>query len=173
MIKEIIGSRFGRLVVLQLDGFYISPKGQKQQLCLCICDCGNYTRARVHQLKSGQTRSCGCLHKETFTFRTHGDSKTRLYRIWCAMRDRCSRQGAINFKYYGGKGIEVCKEWNEDYQAFKKWALSNGYRDDLTIDRINSDIGYRPENCCWITRQENAIKAVKKREENKRKCIKT
>ena len=84
----------------------------------------------------------------------HGMSKTRLYRAWTNMRDRCNRKNDKEYKHYGGKGIKVCDEWQNNFEAFMKWALSNGYDDTLTIDRIDTSGNYEPQNCRWITRKE-------------------
>jgi len=102
----------------------------------------------------------------------HGGSRTRLYDIWCNMKQRCYNPGAENYKYYGGKGITVCPEWLNDYIAFKTWALANGYKEGLTIDRIKSNGNYEPSNCQWITQEENARKASKnlKRKGKEKSC---
>jgi len=93
---------------------------------------------------------------------THGDCVTgkitRLYRAWQNMKWRCLNPNTINYHRYGGRGIIVCKEWKNSYLNFKKWAVSNGYKDGLSIDRIDNDKGYSPINCQWITRVENTIK---------------
>lgn len=92
----------------------------------------------------------------------HGGSKDRLNTIWRGMRQRCNNHNLPKFKYWGGKGITFHKEWN-DYETFKRWALNSGYNDTLTIDRINSDLGYYPENCRWVTVSQNTIHALNKR----------
>ena len=113
-------------------------------------------------------QSCGCANKQlkSKTGMIHGDAKrgqvTRLYRIWRNMKERCERPSNSWYKYYGGKGVKVCKEWQE-YKNFKKWALENGYQDDLTIDRIDSDWDYCPENCQWLSASENYSKASDER----------
>lgn len=151
-LKDISGKRYGRLVAIgrvRLNENHLS-------VWLCKCDCGNYCEVPLSGLTGGKTRSCGCLHKETFNRNKHKESKTRLYRIWAAMRDRCNRPGSINYKWYGGKGVKVCEEWSNDYESFRDWALANGYEDGLTIDRIDSEKDYCPSNCRWLTRSENA-----------------
>ena len=97
----------------------------------------------------------------------HGDTKSRLHNIWGKMKQRCSNPNDKYYCYYGGKGIRVCDEWNNSYVAFKEWAMNNGYADNLTIDRINPEDGYRPANCRWITKSENsrhALECIRKRE---------
>lgn len=91
--------------------------------------------------------------------RTHGMSRTRLYRIWCGMKSRCQEGSKISHKIYFGKGIVVCKEWKEDFISFYEWAMDNGYSEDFVLDRINPDGNYEPSNCQWITKSENSAKA--------------
>lgn len=144
---DITGQRFGRLLVLErYDG-----KRWK-----CVCDCGNITFSDSYQLRHGVTQSCGCLHKELCgdQHRTHGKTRTRLYRIRLKMKERCYRQSNDNFRWYGALGITICEEWLKSYEVFEQWALSHGYDDNLTIDRIDPEKGYCPENCRWVTIQE-------------------
>lgn len=155
-LKDVSWMRFGRLVAIKRVGM----NRYRQSIWECSCDCGNYVNVSIGQLTSGQTQSCGCLHKETFNRTTHNESKTRLYRIWRAMRERCNYHKAINYKWYGAKGVSVCRDWNE-FKRFRDWALSNGYRDDLSIDRIDPNGNYEPSNCRWIEREENARIAAK------------
>lgn len=157
---ELKGERFGRLTVLRETG---CEKGY--YVWECMCDCGTIHHAKGFQLKAGQVKSCGCLRKIRLIERntTHGKKDTRLYTIWCGMKERCNNINSINYKWYGEKGVSICKEWIHDFQAFYNWALSNGYEDGLTIDRIESDKGYSPENCRWITRSENTMRANLKR----------
>ena len=144
---DITGQRFGRLTVV---------KRYDVTRWLCRCDCGNETYSDSYQLRKGITKSCGCLQKELCgnQHRKHGFTKTRLYRIYYRMKERCYRPTNDNYKYYGGLGITVCDEWLKSFITFKDWALSHGYADNLTIDRINNELGYMPSNCRWITIQE-------------------
>lgn len=166
--KDLTGQRFGRLIVIERSGTHVSPNGHTTPLWRCKCDCGNEAIVKSCNLYQHITLSCGCYHKETFTHATHGRSRTRLYRIWCAMKDRCNRPGAINYKWYGGSGVKVCDEWSNSFTAFSEWAKSSGYKDDLTIDRIDSSRGYEPNNCRWITREENARIAARQMQDKRR-----
>ena len=155
--NDITGRKFGRLVVLGLD--HVTDSGRTYWLC--ECDCVDRTRVVVRRdgLVSGTTLSCGCLHREELTERLtkHGMSRSRLYKIWQGMRDRCENKNNPRYDDYGGRYIDVCPEWG-DFENFRDWAMSNGYSDDLSIDRENNNLGYSPENCRWadrITQQSN------------------
>jgi len=153
---------------------------------ICRCQCGKETCVRAGHLKTGNVQSCGCLNRQRSSERMkkyreqyqegcgpnykHGDSFTRLYQTWAAMKARCSNWHHHAYRYYGQRGIIVCPEWQEDYVAFKRWALPNGYNDGLTIDRIDNDGNYEPKNCHWISLSENTARAHKGRRGKRYKC---
>ena len=147
MDKIKVGEKYGRLTILE----NYHPKSE----VLCKCDCGTIKTIKAWYVYSGNTRSCGCLlteHRRNLRYK-HGWSETRLFNIWENMRGRCYCKTNRVYKWYGGRGISICKEW-DDFVAFKDWALANGYKDDLTIDRINPLGNYEPNNCRWATKKE-------------------
>lgn len=160
---NLIGQKFGRLTAVEFCGV-VNRKARWK----CVCDCGLTVIATANNLRNGNTKSCGCLRRETASSRgkantVHGnshDNRTRLYSIWCGMRQRCSNPNHHAYYLYGKKGVRLCSEW-EDFLNFKAWALSHGYADNLSIDRIDHNGGYDPNNCRWITISENVARANK------------
>lgn len=151
-VNDLTGKKFGRLTVIKRCG----SNKNRRALWLCQCDCGNTKIILGNSLLSKSTLSCGCYNKEhSKNIHTkHSLSYTKLYKVWGGMKTRCYNPNFMYYCNYGGRGIAICKEWKDDFSNFYKWAISNGYREGLTIDRINNDGNYEPSNCRWITRAE-------------------
>jgi hypothetical protein len=150
---DMRGFRNGRLTVESSAGF--SRSGEA--MWLCICDCGNEFITSGSRLRIGKTMSCGCLRADTLrVMRTsHGNSSSRLYKVWRGMKTRCYNKNHRAYQNYGGRGITVCSEWVDNFDAFQKWAMENGFNSNLptkecTIDRIDNDKGYSPYNCRFV-----------------------
>jgi len=126
---------------------------------LCDCECGRQKEIFLNNVLDGKTKSCGCLSGRIHKGKErHGGckdyKKTRLYGIWHGMKSRCKNPNHNSYENYGGRGIKLCDEWTDDFISFEAWAVENGYTDDLTIDRIDNDGDYTPDNCKWSTRME-------------------
>ena len=163
-----IGDKFGKLTVISKANNYVSPSGNISSCWFCKCECGNTKIVRGYYLLSGHTKSCGCLVKSTaiITNTKHGLSDSRIYNEHRNMKKRCYNPNSDDYYRYGGRGITICDEWlDEDngFMNFYNWSMSHGYRDDLTIDRINVNGNYEPSNCRWVP---NIIQANNTRSNN-------
>ena len=128
----------------------------------CRCDCGTVKEVNANSLISGRSTSCGCRHREIASsvcrnnFKTHGETKSRLYQIYAGIKKRCNNPHSYNYKNYGARGIKICDEWAHSWDSFRDWSLKNGYSGSLSIDRIDVDGNYSPDNCRWVTRDVQA-----------------
>lgn len=153
-----VGKRYNKLTVVEQAGF----SDRREKLWKCQCDCGNYTIVKGGNLTSGAVKSCGCLRKTTKPTLKHNSSHTKLYRKWASIKRRCYTQSSKDYANYGGRGIKMCDEWKNSFECFRDWALNNGYSDELTIERIDFNKDYCPDNCTWIP--------FNKQQENRRYC---
>lgn len=160
---EWVGKRFWKLTVLS-PVHIVKDNGNKEWHWLMKCDCGTEKVMSPSNVINGISKSCGCEARRIIIERSTkhgeagaGDKKSRLYRIYYGMRARCYNENFPKYKNYGARGITICDEWKNDFVAFATWARNNGYADDLTIDRIDVNKGYSPENCRWVTNKVQSL----------------
>lgn len=145
--KNLIVQRFGDLTVIRKYG-----SANNRTVWECQCECGKTALVNTHSLTSGNTKSCGCKKYGGRFLHGEATNQTRLYRIWAAMKARCTNRNHAAFRLYGAKGVKVCDEWQK-FEAFRDWANKHGYSATLTIDRIDSNGDYEPQNCRWVTQK--------------------
>ena len=156
-VHDLTGQKFGRLTVIGID----ESRNTKKTYWICQCDCGNISSHRSDGLLAGTIKSCGCYKSEQDAIRVaknhkHKQSGTRLYNIWLGMKSRCYNTNDPVYKNWGGRGVTVCDEWKNDFACFYEWAIENGYNDKLTIDRIDNDGNYTPDNCRWASQKQQS-----------------
>lgn len=145
-MKDLLNKEFGLLTVIE----YLGKNEKKENIWLCECKCGNTTVTTSSCLLTGNKNSCGCLKRKP---KTHGKRYTKLYYIWSNMKNRCFNKKCKDYIFYGARGISVCNDWRS-FEFFDEWAIENGYREGLSLDRIDNDRSYCPENCRWVTMNE-------------------
>lgn len=146
---EMLGRTFGLLTVVSTAPVCETDRKRRLRF-LCECACGETCVVVGGSLRSGHTKSCGCLNRRGNP--THGHHNERLYGVWKTMKSRCRNPAVAGYENYGGRGIAVCEEWSADYSAFRDWALRTGYQEELTLDRRDNEKGYSAENCRWVSR---------------------
>ncbi len=155
---DLTNQKFGRWLVISE-----APRKNGKRMWNCVCECGTHRVVRGTSLTSKGTLSCGCYTKEVVSkiAGKHYGQGTRLYAVWDSMRQRCYNSNNSAYYNYGGRGIKVCKEW-DDFAVFREWALLNGYdekakKNECTLDRINVNLSYSPDNCRWVSAKIQGI----------------
>lgn len=157
--SDITGLKSGKLTAIEKVGYDVDKNGKRYALWLCKCDCGGEKVCSQHSLVTNAIKSCGCLRNRKYDKPVrHGMSHTRIYHIYRGMLDRCYLKNDCHYYRYGGRGIKVTDEWQgrNGFLNFYKWAMENGYSDELTIDRINVNGNYEPDNCRWATHEQQS-----------------
>jgi len=168
---DLAGNKYGKLTPVKIAYKYRDKFNDMRIFWECKCDCGNTCVVNSRAITSGKTKSCGCLRKGVN--KKHGYYGTRLYRIYQGMKSRCKYSCCQDYKYYGGRGITYCAEWDK-FENFLEWALNNDYKDGLSLERIDVNGNYEPDNCCWVTPQEqryNLTTSLKFTINNETKCL--
>jgi len=156
--SEYVGEKFGELTIIEVLNPYVQQNGRKRTKVMARCECdGNVDAYRLEALQFGSTTSCGCVQKENTskTKTTHGLTKHPLHRVWLGIKKRCDNENDLRYKDWGGRGITICDEWKNKFKTFYDWCVNNGWNGKLQIDRINNDGNYEPNNCRFLTAQEN------------------
>lgn len=157
--KDLLNQKFGKLTAKK----FVGKNKQYDALWLCDCDCGNEKIVSAGKLQSGHTQSCGCFQRErtkeahtkhSLYYNSEG-KRSKLYHVWGSMKERCFNKNSKSYPDYGGRGVTICDEWL-DYTNFHKWAIQNGYKEGLTIERDNNNLNYQPSNCRWIPKSDQS-----------------
>jgi len=153
-ITNELNKRYGRLTVIEFD-----ETRNYRARWKCLCDCGNITVVNGSMLRNHKIRSCGCLKDELTSkrFTKHGLTHTLLYDVWIKIKSRCCNIRDKDFHNYGGRNITIFNDWQHDFLSFYNWSITNGYKEGLTIERINVNGNYEPDNCTWIINAEQAL----------------
>lgn len=152
-LNIIENNRYGMLTIIKEANSYISPKGKKSRKVSCQCECGNTKDILLHSLRTGKVKNCGCTNK---VLTEQELNRKVIYSRFKGIKKRCYNTKDKSYHRYGGRGITICKEWDEDFKKFYEWSLSNGFKKELQIDRIDNDGNYEPDNCRWVTPKENS-----------------